>query len=94
MSQPVKRVAKRVPQADVLPAPVAHLVEGEVHLPMFLYRFLFSNGDVVDIVAYRDDPDVRELVRKRRNLGNEDMIMGVSRVRHVGFTKMVATLSE
>jgi hypothetical protein len=74
--------------------PLAHLVGDEIHLPLFRYRFLFANGDVRDIIAYRDDSDVRELVRKSRNKGKEDMIAGVAKVEHVGFTKMVDRLPE
>lgn len=50
---------------------------------VYRYRFLFANGDVLDVLSTCDDSDLRRAVLDMRNL-NVDRIVGVSDGEHCG----------
>lgn len=88
--KPVKRVAKAPPQTlprlDLV-KPAAKVVEGKFYEPVYLHRFLFENGDVVDVLAIRDDSRLREALLAQRNI-HGDRITGSTQLDFVGYPDM------
>lgn len=46
------------------------------HYEAHTYRFLFSDGTTVDVIAHRDDSDLRAAVMKFLHHGREIAIVG------------------
>lgn len=71
MTEPKKQVAApERPKVRFTP-------DGLVEYPVFQYRFLFGNGDTLDVQALRDDSDLRAAVLTHRKI-KEDRVVGVS----------------
>jgi len=92
-AQPAKRPTKKAsaPKADLkLVKPESKVVLGILYEPVWLYRFLFDNGDVVDITAIRDDSTLRGLLLDQRKKDGikEDRIAGAARVEFLGYPTM------
>lgn len=75
------------PKPPELPKPF--IENGQMREPVYLWRALFSNGDVVEVHAAHDNSVLRELLLKERKIEN-DRIEGVARVSFAGYTAMAA----
>lgn len=65
----------------------------EVRHPVYLVRFMFENGDVVDVEVVHDNNWVTEDLMKWRNVTN-DKIVGHTRLGIVGYTTVDHTITS
>jgi hypothetical protein len=80
----------RPPQPRTAPLPRTlklRIVDGAVEYPTFEFRFLFTNGDVLDVVGIGDDETLRAAVLAERRIDG-DQIAGVSEGRFVGWARV------
>jgi hypothetical protein len=82
-SPPIDQLLDKVgPKVVAKPSMIARFYE-----PVYLYRFLFANGDVVDIHAMRDDSVLRDALITHRKV-HGDRIIGATRLGFEGYADM------
>jgi hypothetical protein len=88
---PTKRATKKTapkPKPDLtLVKPEPKIIDGKHYVPVYLHRFLFENGDVVDIETPRDDSTLRDVLLTQRHI-HGDRIAGSTRLNFVGYADM------
>jgi hypothetical protein len=85
---PRKRTVKKAAAPPKEPGKVApQIIDGKYYEPVYIFRYLFENGDVVDIHATRDDSNVRDALLKVRKV-HSDRIVGSTRMEFLGYCSM------
>jgi hypothetical protein len=92
---PTKRAPAKAATAEPKPdlkliKPTQKVINGILYEPVYLHRFLFDNGDVVDVQAIRDDSNLRGLLLDQRKKDGikDDRIAGSARVEFLGYPDM------
>jgi hypothetical protein len=63
------------------------IVDGAIEYPVYVFRFLFGNGDVLDVRSMQDDSRLREAILKERAIDG-DRIVGTSDGTFVGYMRV------
>lgn len=85
---PRKRTVKKAAAPPKEPGKIEpKIVRGRYTEPVYRFRYLFENGDVVDVEATRDDSNLRDALLKERKI-HSDRIAGSTRMEFLGYCNM------